>query len=99
MQSRPLSFLRTISSCRQHVQGSRHVPATRPVKSAFFTDNTTFFVLGLHLAERNSRNLASGDLWASIPVTVIWLLGTILGIQLVSEGAALGYLGWDGRKT
>ena len=38
-------------------------------------------------------------LWASIPVTVIWLLATILGIQLISEGAALGYLGWNVRKN
>jgi uncharacterized membrane protein HdeD (DUF308 family) len=36
---------------------------------------------------------------ASIPVTVIWLLGTFLCIELISEGAALGYLAWDVRKN
>jgi hypothetical protein len=36
-------------------------------------------------------------LWASLPVTAIWLLGVPLGIQLVCEGAALGYLAWKVR--
>jgi uncharacterized membrane protein HdeD (DUF308 family) len=38
-------------------------------------------------------------LWASLPVTAIWLLGVLLGIQLISEGAALGYLAWQVRKS
>jgi uncharacterized membrane protein HdeD (DUF308 family) len=33
-------------------------------------------------------------LWASFPVTAIWLLGVLLGIQLICDGAALGYLAW-----
>jgi len=33
-------------------------------------------------------------LWANLPVTAIWLLGVLLGIQLICEGAALGYLAW-----
>jgi uncharacterized membrane protein HdeD (DUF308 family) len=36
-------------------------------------------------------------LWASLPVTAIWLLGLLLGIQLICEGAALGYLAWKVR--
>jgi uncharacterized membrane protein HdeD (DUF308 family) len=36
-------------------------------------------------------------LWANLPVTAIWLLGVLLGIQLVCEGAALGYLAWKVR--
>ena len=36
-------------------------------------------------------------LWASLPVTAIWLLGVLLGIQLICEGAALGYLAWKVR--
>ena len=36
-------------------------------------------------------------LWASMPVTAIWLLGVLLGIQLIVEGAALGYLAWQVR--
>jgi uncharacterized membrane protein HdeD (DUF308 family) len=38
-------------------------------------------------------------LWASIPVTAVWLLGVLLGIELISEGAALGYLAWHARKS
>jgi uncharacterized membrane protein HdeD (DUF308 family) len=37
-------------------------------------------------------------LWASLPVTAIWLLGVLLGIQLITEGAALGYLAWKVRE-
>jgi len=37
-------------------------------------------------------------LWASMPVTAIWLLGVLLGIQLIVEGAALGYLAWQVRQ-
>jgi uncharacterized membrane protein HdeD (DUF308 family) len=36
-------------------------------------------------------------LWASLPVTAI-LLGVLLGIQLICEGAALGYLAWQVRQ-
>jgi uncharacterized membrane protein HdeD (DUF308 family) len=38
-------------------------------------------------------------LWASLPVTAIWLLGLLLGIQLICEGAALGYLAWQVRTS
>ena len=38
-------------------------------------------------------------LWASLPVTAIWLLGVLLGIQLICEGAALGYLAWKVRTS
>ena len=38
-------------------------------------------------------------LWSSLPVTAIWLLGVLLGVLLISEGAALGYLAWQVRKT
>jgi uncharacterized membrane protein HdeD (DUF308 family) len=37
-------------------------------------------------------------LWASFPVTAIWLLGVLLGIQLICEGAALFYLAWQVRS-
>jgi uncharacterized membrane protein HdeD (DUF308 family) len=36
-------------------------------------------------------------LWSNLPVTAIWLLGVLLGIQLISEGAALGYFAWKVR--
>jgi uncharacterized membrane protein HdeD (DUF308 family) len=38
-------------------------------------------------------------LWASLPITAIWLLGVLLGIQLISEGAAIGYLAWKVRNN
>jgi len=36
-------------------------------------------------------------LWTNLPVTAIWLLGVLLGIQLIFKGAALGYLAWKVR--
>ena len=33
-------------------------------------------------------------LWASLPVTALWLIGLLLGIQLISAGAAIAYLAW-----
>jgi uncharacterized membrane protein HdeD (DUF308 family) len=38
-------------------------------------------------------------LWASLPITAIWLLGVLLGIQLICEGAAIGYLAWQVRNS
>ena len=38
-------------------------------------------------------------LWANTPVTAIWLLGVLLGIELISEGAALGNMAWQARKS
>lgn len=43
--------------------------------------------------------LLSLILWASIPVTAVWLLGLLLGIGLISEGLALGYLAWQVRRS
>ncbi|ODR95669.1 hypothetical protein AUC70_01920 [Methyloceanibacter stevinii] len=34
-------------------------------------------------------------LWANMPLTASWVLGLMLGILLVSEGAALTYLAWQ----
>jgi uncharacterized membrane protein HdeD (DUF308 family) len=38
-------------------------------------------------------------LWVSLPVTAVWPLGVLLGIQLICEGAALGYLAWQVRTS
>lgn len=38
-------------------------------------------------------------LWANLPITAVWLLGVLLGIQLICEGAALGYLAWKVRTS
>ena len=43
--------------------------------------------------------LLSFFLWSSLPVTSLWLLGVLLGIQLICEGAALGYLAWNVRGS
>ena len=43
--------------------------------------------------------LLSFYLWSSLPITAIWLLGVLLGIQLICEGAALGYLAWQVRQS
>jgi uncharacterized membrane protein HdeD (DUF308 family) len=38
-------------------------------------------------------------LWANTPVTAIWLLGVLLGIELICEGAALGRMAWHARRS
>jgi uncharacterized membrane protein HdeD (DUF308 family) len=38
-------------------------------------------------------------LWANTPVTAIWLLGVLLGIELICEGAALDRMAWHARKS
>ena len=38
-------------------------------------------------------------LWANLPVTAVWLIGLLLGINLISVGAAIAYLAWHVRKT
>ena len=37
--------------------------------------------------------------WSKLPVTAIWILCPFLGLVLISEGAALGYLAWQVRKA
>jgi len=38
-------------------------------------------------------------LWANMPLSADWLLGVLLGIQLMCEGAALTYLAWHVRTA
>lgn len=38
-------------------------------------------------------------LYASLTAVSLWLLGLLLGIQLIGEGTALAYLAWDIRKA
>ena len=38
-------------------------------------------------------------LWANLGTVALWLLGLLLGIQLIGEGAALGYLAWHVRTS
>lgn len=38
-------------------------------------------------------------LWASMPVTAFWLIGLMLGINLIGEGLSLGALAWHARRS
>ena len=38
-------------------------------------------------------------LWANIPLTAAWLIGILLGIELICEGVALGSLALQARKS
>jgi uncharacterized membrane protein HdeD (DUF308 family) len=38
-------------------------------------------------------------LWANLPVTAVWLIGLLLGIELISVGAATAYLAWQIRRS
>src|SRR3954465_10463093 len=38
-------------------------------------------------------------LWATLPVTALWLVGVLLGLQLISVGAAIAYLAWQVRRS
>ena len=38
-------------------------------------------------------------LWSSLPDVAPWFLGLLLGIELISVGAAHGYMGWCVRKS
>lgn len=42
---------------------------------------------------------ASIVLWTSIPLSAAWLLGVLLGVLLISEGAAIVYLAWQARRA
>ena len=43
--------------------------------------------------------VASLILLAAMPVTALWLIGLMLGMQLISVGTALSWLAWQIRKT
>jgi uncharacterized membrane protein HdeD (DUF308 family) len=43
--------------------------------------------------------LLSVILWANLPVTAVWLIGLLLGIELISVGAAMSYLAWHVRQS
>jgi uncharacterized membrane protein HdeD (DUF308 family) len=55
--------------------------------------------LGLGARQRHCRDSAGVLLWASIAVSAVWVLGVLLGIELICEGAALGHLAWQARKS
>ena len=38
-------------------------------------------------------------LWANLPVTALWLIGVLLGINLISVGAAIAYLASKVRQS
>jgi uncharacterized membrane protein HdeD (DUF308 family) len=42
--------------------------------------------------------LLAAILWASLPATALWLIGLLLGIELISVGAAIAWLAWQVRR-
>ena len=42
--------------------------------------------------------LLSLILWANLPVTALWLVGLLVGIEFISVGAALAWLAWRVRN-
>jgi uncharacterized membrane protein HdeD (DUF308 family) len=38
-------------------------------------------------------------LWTYLPVTSVWLLGFLLGMNLISVGSAIAYLAWQVRTS
>jgi uncharacterized membrane protein HdeD (DUF308 family) len=42
--------------------------------------------------------ILAGILWSSMPVTAAWLIGLLLGINLITEGIALAGLVWTSKK-
>ena len=43
--------------------------------------------------------LLSVLLWARLPLTALWLIGLLVGVELISEGSALAYLAWRVRRA
>jgi uncharacterized membrane protein HdeD (DUF308 family) len=41
----------------------------------------------------------SGVLWTYLPVTSVWFLGFLLGMNLISVGSAIAYLAWQVRTS
>jgi len=37
-------------------------------------------------------------LWTRLSSPTVWLIGILIGVQLIGEGAALGYLAWELRR-
>ena len=54
---------------------------------------------GWVLASGLVGNLLALILWANLPVTALWLVGVLLGINLISVGAAIAYLAWQVRQS
>ena len=43
--------------------------------------------------------LLSLFLWANLPTVALWLIGLLIGIEMIGEGAALAYLAWQFRQA
>lgn len=43
--------------------------------------------------------VALGIYLATTPITAVWLFGLLIGVVLIGEGAALGYLAWQVRRA
>ena len=38
-------------------------------------------------------------MWVSMPNVAAWLIGLLVGIELIGEGASIAYLAWSVRKA
>ena len=47
---------------------------------------------------RAGWSFLSAVLWSSLPVTALWLIGLLIGIELISVGSAIAYLAWRVRR-
>jgi hypothetical protein len=87
-------------------RGSRYADAAsdrvlrgRGLFEGNFSHDTAVCKLRMGLSEWCCGNTAVFLSLANLSVTAIWLLGVLLGIQLISEGLALGYLAWRVRQS
>jgi uncharacterized membrane protein HdeD (DUF308 family) len=43
--------------------------------------------------------LLAAYLWSSLPISASWILGLLLGVTLITEGAALAFFAWSIRRS
>ena len=86
---------------RSHAHAARdRVPDGRgDFKDHLFAHHTAIPERGWILLSGIISVLLSFYLWSSMPVTAVLFLGTLLGISLICEGIALGYLAWRVRQS
>jgi len=68
-------------------------------KVIFALNIRPFMGWGFVLASGIIGILLGAYLWSKMPLSSEWVLGVLLGIQLICEGAALAYLAWQVRTS
>ena len=69
------------------------------IEGGLCPDDPALSQLGLGAGSGLVGILLALILWANLPVTTLWLIGVLLGINLISVGAAIGYLAWQVRQS